>query len=150
MILPKRWRRFAKKDQAASPAIDLTRNCRDDPIARCARLNPETIMLLIRLFCIAIFTTLTIYTMPVLLAEPNLFPAFFGAVVGGGWQGQFNLDFVFMLALSGTWVAWRHRFTPGGLALGLLAFLGGAMFLSVYLFWFSLRSPDVKTLLTGR
>ena len=107
-------------------------------------------MLLIRLLCIIIFTALTVYTAPVLLAEPNLFPAFFGAIAGGGWQGQFNLDFVFMLTLSGLWVAWRHRFTPGGLALGLIAFLGGAMFLSVYLFVLSLCSPDVKTLLTGR
>jgi hypothetical protein len=107
-------------------------------------------MLLIRILCAAIFTALTVYTAPVLLAEPNLFPAFFGAIAGGGWQGQFNLDFLFMLTLSGLWVAWRHRFTPVGLALGLLAFLGGAMFLSVYLFILSRRSPDVSSLLTGR
>lgn len=107
-------------------------------------------MLLIRLLCLVIFTALTAYTAPVLMAEPNLFPAFFSAIFAGGWQGQFNLDFAFMLTLSGLWVAWRHRFTPAGLVLGLLAFLGGAMFLSVYLFLLSLRSPDVKSLLTNR
>lgn len=107
-------------------------------------------MLLIRALCIIIFAALALYTAPVLQAEPNLFPAFFGAIAGGGWQGQFNLDFLFMLTLSGLWVAWRHRFTPAGLGLGLLAFLGGAMFLSVYLFWLSVRSPDVRTLLTNR
>ena len=83
------------------------------------------------------------------MAEPNLFPAFFGAISGGGWQGQFNLDFMFMLTLSGLFVAWRHRFTPAGLGLGLLAFLGGAMFLSVSLFVQSFRCKDVRTLLVG-
>ena len=107
-------------------------------------------MLLIRTLCALIFAALALYTAPVLMAEPNLFPAFFGAIAAGGWQGQFNLDFLFMLTLSGLWTAWRHQFTPAGLALGLLAFLGGAMFLSVYLFILAGRSPDVKTLLTGR
>jgi hypothetical protein len=107
-------------------------------------------MLLIRILCIIIFAVLAPYTAPVLLAEPNLFPAFFGAIAGGGWQGQFNLDFAFMLTLSGLWVAWRHRFTPAGLGLGLLAFLGGAMFLAVYLFVLSWRCRDVQHLLTNR
>lgn len=107
-------------------------------------------MLLIRMLCIVIFVSLAIYTMPVLMAEPNLFPAFFGAIAGGGWQGQFDLDFLFMLTLSGLFVAWRHRFTPVGLALGLAAFLGGALFLSVYLFVQSFRvGGDVRTLVVG-
>ena len=107
-------------------------------------------MLIIRLLCIVIFASLTLYTAPVLLAEPNLFPAFCGAISGGGWQGQFNLDFAFMLTLSGLYVGWRHRFTPAGLALGLLAFLGGAMFLSVYLLVQSFRCDgDVRKLLVG-
>ncbi len=106
-------------------------------------------MLLIRMVCIIIFASLSVYTAPILLAEPNLFPAFFGAIAGGGWQGQFNLDFLFMLTLSGLYVGWRHRFTPTGLALGLLAFLGGAMFLSVWLFVQSFRARDVRSLLVG-
>jgi len=107
-------------------------------------------MLIIRLLCVVIFASLTVYTAPVLMAEPNLFPAFFGAIVGGGWQGQFNLDFLVLLTLSGLYVSWRHRFTPAGLALGLLAFLGGAMFLSVWLFVQSFRCDgDVRKLLVG-
>ena len=106
-------------------------------------------MLLIRALCLVIFISLSVYTAPILLAEPNSFPAFFGAIAGGGWQGQFNLDFAFMLTLSGLFVSWRHRFTAAGLALGLLAFLGGAMFLSVYLFVQSFRCKDVRTLLVG-
>jgi hypothetical protein len=41
----------------------------------------ETAMLIIRLLCVVIFASLTIYTAPVLMAEPNLFPAFFVALV---------------------------------------------------------------------
>lgn len=107
-------------------------------------------MLLIRLLCVVIFVSLSVYTAPILVAEPNLFPAFFGAISGGGWQGQFNLDFVFMLTLSGLYVAWRHRFTPAGLLLGLVAFNGGALFLSLYLFVQSFRCEgDVRRLLVG-
>ena len=107
-------------------------------------------MLLLRLLCIIIFISLSVYTAPVLMAEPNLFPAFFGAIGAGGWQGQFNLDFMFMLTLSALWVGWRHGVNPAGLALALLAFLGGAMFLSVYLFVQSFRCESVRAILVGR
>jgi hypothetical protein len=33
------------------------------------------------------------------------------------WSGQFNLDFMTFLGLSAVWVAWRHQFTRGGVAL---------------------------------
>ncbi len=49
------------------------------------------------------------------------------------WSGQFNLDFLGMLLLSGFWVAWRQCFSVGGIALGLLAVCGGVFFLSGYL-----------------
>jgi len=65
----------------------------------------------------------------------NLFPYFFGDMAKLGWPGQFNLDFMFMLSLSGLWVAWRNGFSGAGLALGVLAFLLGAPFLSAYLLY---------------
>lgn len=107
-------------------------------------------MMLFRIWCVVIFAVLAVYTAPVFIAEPNLFPAFFGAIAAGGWQGQFNLDFMFMLTLSGLWVGWRHRWTAAGSALALLAFLGGAAFLSVYLLVQSLRCRgDVRQMLVG-
>lgn len=105
--------------------------------------------MLLRLVCILIFVSLSAYTAPVLMAEPNLFPAFFGAIGGGGWQGQFNFDFLFMLSLSGLWVGWRHGATPAGLALTLLAFTGGALFLSIYLFVQSFRCRSLREILVG-
>jgi hypothetical protein len=56
-----------------------------------------------------------------------------------------------MLLLSGFWLAWRHHFSPAGLALGILGFLGGAPLLSVYLFIISLQSNgNVKEMLLGK
>ncbi len=107
-------------------------------------------MFLLRLLCIVIFVWLSVYTAPILIADPNLLSPFFGQIVAGGWQGQFNTDFAFMLTLSGLWVGWRHGFTPAGIGLALLAATGGALFLSIYLFVQSFRCPDVRTLLVGR
>lgn len=80
----------------------------------------------------------------------GLLPVFFGDIAEMGWPGQFNLDFLCMLALSGLWVAWRHDFSPAGLALGTTAFFGGAFFLSAYLFVASYAARgDMKELLLG-
>lgn len=79
----------------------------------------------------------------------NLLPVFFGDMAKMGWPGQFNFDFLFMLTLSGLWVAWRHEFSPAGIALGVVAFFGGAMFLSAYLLIVTARVRDVRVLLLG-
>ena len=80
----------------------------------------------------------------------GLLPVFFGDMEMMGWRGQFNLDFMCMLALSALWVAWRHHFSGGGLALAVLAFLGGASFLCAYLLVVSLQAKgDVRELLLG-
>jgi hypothetical protein len=66
------------------------------------------------------------------------------------WPGQFNLDFMCMLLLAGLWVSWRHRFSVGGLLLGLVAVFGGALFLSAYLLVESFRAKgDMRRLLLG-
>jgi len=103
-----------------------------------------------RLLLAAMFVVLLGYTALVIRDHGmNLLAVFFGDMAKMGWPGQFNLDFMFMLLLSGLWVSWRHRFSPAGLGLGVLAFLGGASFLSVYLLVLSLRGADPKTILLG-
>jgi hypothetical protein len=80
----------------------------------------------------------------------NLYPQFFGDMAKLGWPGQFNLDFLFMLSLSGLWVAWRNRFSGAGLALGFAAFNLGAPFLAAYLLWLLSRTKgDVSEALLG-
>jgi hypothetical protein len=76
---------------------------------------------------------------------------FFGDIVAMTWPGQFNLDFSFFLVLSGLWLAWRHHFSPLGLALGLAALFGGSPLLATYLFLASIRAKgDVRVLLLGK
>jgi hypothetical protein len=82
----------------------------------------------------AMFVVLAGYTLVVGANHGwDLLSVFFGDMAKMEWPGQFNLDFMFMLTLSGLWVAWRHGFTPAGLLLGFAAFNGGALFLSAYL-----------------
>ena len=71
----------------------------------------------------------------------GLFPVFFGDMAKMDWPGQFNLDFMGFLMLSGLWLAWRHHFSPVGLALGALGLFGGAPVLTAYLL-FAGRQAD--------
>ncbi len=80
----------------------------------------------------------------------NFFPVFFGDLAGMSWRGQFNIDFGSFLLLSSLWVMWRHHFSGGGIMLGLLAPIGGAVFLTAYLMVVSFQvRGDMKLLLLG-
>lgn len=79
----------------------------------------------------------------------NLLPVFFGDMAKLEWPGQFNLDFMCMLVLSGLWVSWRHEFSPAGIALGIGALFGGALFLSTYLLIVTANEPDMRVVLLG-
>lgn len=109
-------------------------------------------MNLFRAYLIAVLACLTGYTLVVGMSHGwNLLPIFFGNVAEMSWSGQFNVDFMTYLGLSGIWVAWRHQFSGGGLALGVVAFFGGMMFLAPYLLWASAKAGgDAKVLLLGR
>ena len=108
-------------------------------------------MLIFRSFLVVIWLVLTAYTAIVVSNHGmGLLPVFFGDIRAMTWPGQFNLDFLFMLSLSALWVSWRHRFSNVGLALGLLAFFGGASFLTVYLLILSIQSKgNMKEVLLG-
>ncbi|MEO0348983.1 MAG: hypothetical protein AAF282_02920 [Cyanobacteria bacterium P01_A01_bin.15] len=81
----------------------------------------------------------------------NLFPLFFGEIAAMTWSGQFNLDFTCFLALSGLWIAWRHQFSPDGLALGLVATVGGIVVLAPYLLFATFQANgDMNVLLLGK
>ncbi len=108
-------------------------------------------MTVFRVFLLVIFLGVAGYTGVVISNHGmGLLPIFFGDMAQFTWPGQFNLDFMCMLALSGLWVTYRHRFRPAGILLGLCAFFGGAPFLSVYLLVASFRAKgDVTSLLVG-
>jgi len=108
-------------------------------------------MFAFRLFLVAAFVAIAFYTVLTVAAEGwNLFPAFFMAIAAVNWQGQFNFDFSTYLLLSAIWVAWRHQFSAPGLALALVASVGGMLFLSAYLLVVSFRTGgDVNAMLLG-
>lgn len=108
-------------------------------------------MLAFRIFLVVFLVALTAYTL-VTISEHgiNLIPVFFGDMLEMGWPGQFNFDFMGFLMLSALWTAWRHEFSPGGLALAVVAFFGGMAFLTVYLLVASYQAKgDVHVLLLG-
>ena len=109
-------------------------------------------MALFRFLLIVMFGVLLAYTGVVMIHHgPSLFQVFFGDMAKLGWPGQFNLDFLFMLALSSLWVAWRHRFSARGLGLAVLAFFLGSAFLCVYLFILTLQTKgDMREILVGK
>ena len=109
-------------------------------------------MIAFRALLVLMFVALATYTAMVINTEGwELLSIFFSDMAKMQWPGQFNLDFMLMLTLSGLWVAWRHQFSAAGLGLGVLAFFGGALFLSVYLLIQTLRTKgDMRVVLLGK
>lgn len=88
-----------------------------------------------RIFLAVIFLSILAYTAVTISNHGlNLLPIFFGDMKAMAWPGQFNFDFMTFLALSALWTAWRNQFSAKGLGLAVLAFFGGMLFLSAYLF----------------
>ena len=109
-------------------------------------------MIAFRLLLATILVSLTIYTVIVVGNHGlNLLPVFLGDIAAMAWPGQFNFDFACFLALSAAWVAWRSRFSAHGIVLGVLAFFGGALFLSIYLLILSFHeSATIEKILLGQ
>jgi hypothetical protein len=108
-------------------------------------------MTLFRVYLVTVLVVLAGYTLAVGLEHGwNLLSIFFSNIAQMNWPGQFNMDFLTFLSLSGLWVAWRHRFTAGAIGLGIIAVFGGMMFLAPYLLWASAQARgDVRILLLG-
>jgi hypothetical protein len=108
-------------------------------------------MTLFRVFLAACFIAIVGYTSVTIANHgANLFPVFFGDMAKMAWPGQFNLDFTTFLMLAGLWVSWRHHFSATGVVLGLVAVVGGMLFLSAYLLVQSFKTGgDITALLLG-
>ena len=107
-------------------------------------------MKIFRISLLAVFTTVLVYTFIVGNNEGwNFIPIFFGDITEINWTGQFNLDFSFFLILTGFWIVWRNQFKPLGYVLGLLTLIGGIPYVSIYLFYLSLKSNNINSVLIG-
>jgi hypothetical protein len=109
-------------------------------------------MNLFRILLIVMFTAVALYTGVTIAGHGlNLLPVFFGDIGKFAWPGQFDLDFMCMLALSALWVAWRHQFSAVGIGLGVVAFFFGTPFLAAYLITVSLPAKaGISEVLLGK
>ena len=109
-------------------------------------------MNLFRLFLVVIMVGVAFYT-AIVVANYGMGPAavFFSDISELNWHGQFNLDFLGYLLLSGFWIAWRSEFSAIGLLLGLGGVFLGAPYLCGYLLVESLNTRgDAAALLLGK
>lgn len=108
-------------------------------------------MTVLRALCIALFAVMAVYTFIVVINHGvNLVPAYVADLFSGTWTGQFVADFTTYLLLSALWVAWRHHFTAAGIALAVLAGIGGMLVFSVYLIVaIGAARGDMRVLLMG-
>jgi hypothetical protein len=108
-------------------------------------------MTALRIYLAAALLTLLSFTMFVIGREGlDLLPVFFGAMAEGGWPGQFNADFLSLLALSALWTGWRNGWSAPGWALAIMAFFLGGVFLMGYLLILLHREKgDLRRVLLG-
>lgn len=91
-------------------------------------------MIFLKMLLVAMCLIVLGYTgLAVMNEGPNLFATTLPSILEFGWPGQFHVDFVTYLILSGIWVAWRHEFSVSGIILGLIASQLGIIFFSLYL-----------------
>ena len=80
----------------------------------------------------------------------NLFSVFTNNVLSLNWSGQFNLDFLCYLTLSGFWIMWRDKFTNKSIILGLVAMVLGIVMFAPYLLWLTNKeNGNIKRVLIG-
>jgi len=65
----------------------------------------------------------------------DLITPFLAPIIAMTWPGQFHVDFLCYLVLSGIWMAWRQGFSNSGIALGVLAPPLGILFFAPYLIY---------------
>ena len=108
-------------------------------------------MTALRLLLVSLLAVFGAYTLGVVANHGiGFLQVFVGDMAAMGWPGQINLDFLIYVVLAALWIARRHEFTAGGIALGLLALFGAVMLLP-YLLWATANARgDVRVLLLGR
>lgn len=94
---------------------------------------------------------LLVYTVAAYQKEGlDLFSTFINNVVCLNWSGQFNLDFLCYLTLSGLWIMWRNKFTTRSILIGVSAMVLGIVLFAPYLLWLTNKeNGDLKQVLIG-
>ena len=77
---------------------------------------------------------LLIYTIFAIKNEGvDLISIFVKNIMALNWSGQFNLDFLCYLILSGFWIMWRNNFNSKSIITGFIAMVLGIIFFAPYL-----------------
>jgi hypothetical protein len=80
----------------------------------------------------------------------NLFGEFFTNIKALTWSGQFNLDFLCYLTISGLWIMWRNKFSMKSILVGTVAMILGIIFFAPYILWLMNKEKgDLKSILVG-
>lgn len=80
----------------------------------------------------------------------DLISVFAQNVFSLNWSGQFNLDFLCYLTLSGIWIMWRNKFSNKSILLGVAAMILGIVLFAPYLFWLTNKeNGEIKRVLIG-
>jgi hypothetical protein len=95
---------------------------------------------------------IVVYSMFSFINEgPNLFAVFFDNLKSLNWNGQFNLDFMSYLTISGIWIMWREKFSLTSIITGISAMILGILFFAPYLiFLFYKENTSIKKVLIGK
>lgn len=106
---------------------------------------------MLRNILIGFTITIAIYTLYTISQYGlGLFAVFFGNVLTGDWNGQFNLDFALYLALSALWIAWRSGFSgPSLVAAAICGVMGMLVFAPYVLVQWRASKGDMRRLLLG-
>ena len=94
---------------------------------------------------------LLIYTLFAIKNEGiDLISIFVKNILALNWSGQFNLDFLCYLLLSGFWIMWRYNFNSKSIITGFIAMVLGIIFFAPYLLWLIHKeNGNLKRVLVG-
>lgn len=103
------------------------------------------IVLILQASILLIYTTFAFQT-----DGANLFDIMIANIASLGWSGQFNLDFLCYLILSGLWIIWRNNYSPISILFSILAATIGILFLTPYLLYLLTQEKgNMKKVLIG-
>jgi len=79
----------------------------------------------------------------------NASDIFSADVAALNWRAQFDVDLLAHMLLVGIWIAWRHKFSVGGIVLGLLCIMG-SLFSLLYVVYLSFHHKgNIVAMLVG-
>lgn len=105
----------------------------------------------LRLLLVLMVASVVVYTYFTMQVDGwNFFQATWEHLVSMQWKGQFTLDFLYFLLLTGLWIMWRNKYSSTAVFFGLMAMMWGLLFIGPYLIHLITNAKgDLRTVLLG-